>query len=233
MDFLQSLLDNTSLPFLTALLLGLMTAISPCPLATNITAIAFISKDMENRRKVFFNGLIYTLGRAISYTAIGVVLFFGASTFSVAGFFQQWGERLLGPLLLIIGIFMLDIIRINFPGLGKLGDKMEQNPKKGFWQVLLLGIVFALAFCPYSGLLYFGMLIPITIASPSGLFLPVIFAVATGLPVIVLAWMLAFTVSEVGSFYNKLKTFEKWFRKVIAVVFILVGLYYIFIFFIP
>jgi len=233
MDFLQSLLDNTSLPFLTALLLGLMTAISPCPLATNITAIAFISKDMENRRKVFFNGLIYTLGRAISYTAIGVVLFFGASTFSVAGFFQQWGERLLGPLLLTIGIFMLDIIRINFPGLGKLGDKMEQNPKKGFWQVLLLGIVFALAFCPYSGLLYFGMLIPITIASPSGLFLPMIFAVATGLPVIVLAWMLAFTMSEVGSFYNKLKTFEKWFRKVIAVVFILVGLYYIFIFFIP
>lgn len=233
MDFLQSLLDNTSLPFLTALLLGLMTAISPCPLATNITAIAFISKDMENRRRVFLNGLIYTLGRAISYTAIGVILYFGASTFSIAGFFQQWGERLLGPLLLIIGIFMLDIIRINFPGLGKLGDKMEQNPKKGFWQVLLLGIVFALAFCPYSGLLYFGMLIPITIASPSGLFLPMIFAVATGLQVIVLAWMLAFTVSEVGSFYNKLKTFEKWFRKVVAVVFILVGLYYIFIFFIP
>jgi threonine/homoserine/homoserine lactone efflux protein len=162
-----------------------------------------------------------------------VILYFGASTFSIAGFFQQWGERLLGPLLLIIGIFMLDIIRINFPGLGKLGDKMEQNPKKGFWQVLLLGIVFALAFCPYSGLLYFGMLIPITIASPSGLFLPMIFAVATGLPVIVMAWMLAFTVSEVGSFYNKLKTFEKWFRKVVAVVFILVGLYYIFIFFIP
>ncbi|HOI31375.1 MAG: aromatic aminobenezylarsenical efflux permease ArsG family transporter [Bacteroidales bacterium] len=233
MDFLQSLLDNTSLPFLTALLLGLMTAISPCPLATNITAIAFISKDIENQRKVFINGLIYTFGRAISYTAIGVILFFGASTFSVAGFFQQWGERLLGPLLLIIGIFMLDIIRINFPGLGKLGDKMEQNPKKGFWHVLLLGIVFALAFCPYSGLLYFGMLIPITIASPSGLYLPVIFAVATGLPVIVLAWMLAFTVSEVGSFYNKLKTFEKWFRKVVAVVFILAGLYYSFIYFIP
>ncbi|MBU1370177.1 MAG: sulfite exporter TauE/SafE family protein [Bacteroidetes bacterium] len=233
MDFLQSLLDNTSLPFLTAFVLGLMTAISPCPLATNITAIAFISKDMENRRRVFLNGLIYTLGRAISYTAIGVILFFGASTFSVAGFFQQWGERLLGPLLVLIGIFMLDLIRINFPGLGKLGDKMEQNSKKGFWQVLLLGMVFALAFCPYSGLLYFGMLIPITVASPSGLYLPVIFAVATGLPVIVLAWMLAFTVSEVGSFYNKLKTFEKWFRKVIAVVFILVGLYYIFIFFIP
>lgn len=232
MDFLQNILDATSLPFVTALILGLMTAISPCPLATNITAIAFISKDIENKRKVFINGIIYTLGRAVSYTALGLILYFGASTFSVAGFFQQWGERLLGPLLLIIGIFMLDVIRINFPGLGKLGEKMEQDQKRGFWKVLLLGMVFALAFCPYSGLLYFGMLIPITVASPEGLYLPLIFAIATGLPVIVLAWMLAYTVSEVGSFYKKLKTFELWFRRIVAVVFIIVGIYYISIFFI-
>ncbi|MBS4061387.1 MAG: sulfite exporter TauE/SafE family protein [Bacteroidetes bacterium] len=232
MDFLQNILDATSLPFVTALILGLMTAVSPCPLATNITAIAFISKDMENKRKVFMNGIIYTIGRAISYTVLGLILYFGASTFSVAGFFQQWGERLLGPLLLIIGIFMLDLIRINFPGLGKLGEKMEQDQKRGFWKVLLLGMVFALAFCPYSGLLYFGMLIPITVASPEGLYLPLVFAIATGLPVIVLAWMLAYTVSEVGSFYKKLKTFEVWFRRIVAVVFIIVGIYYISIFFI-
>jgi cytochrome c-type biogenesis protein len=232
MDFLQNILDATSLPFVTALILGLMTAISPCPLATNITAIAFISKDMENKRKVFMNGIIYTIGRAISYTVLGLILYFGASTFSVAGFFQQWGERLLGPLLLIIGIFMLDLIRINFPGLGKLGEKMEQDQKRGFWKVLLLGMVFALAFCPYSGLLYFGMLIPITVASPEGLYLPLVFAIATGLPVILLAWMLAYTVSEVGSFYKKLKTFEVWFRRIVAVVFIVVGIYYISIFFI-
>jgi cytochrome c-type biogenesis protein len=232
MDFLQNILDATSLPFVTALILGLMTAISPCPLATNITAIAFISKDMENKRKVFMNGIIYTLGRAVSYTALGLILYFGASTFSVAGFFQQWGEKLLGPLLLIIGIFMLDVIRINFPGLGKLGEKMEQDQKRGFWKVLLLGMIFALAFCPYSGVLYFGMLIPITVASPEGLYLPLVFAIATGLPVIVLAWMLAYTVSEVGSFYKKLKTFELWFRRIVAVVFIVVGIYYISIFFI-
>ncbi|PKP51991.1 MAG: cytochrome C biogenesis protein [Bacteroidetes bacterium HGW-Bacteroidetes-1] len=231
MDFLQNILDATSLPFLTAFVLGLMTAISPCPLATNITAIAFISKDIENKKKVFLNGLIYTLGRAITYTLIGMILFFGANTFSIAGFFQKWGEKILGPLLVIIGIFMLDIIRINFPGIGKFGEKLENNKKKGFWQVLLLGIVFALAFCPYSGLLYFGMLIPITIASPTGLYLPFIFAIATGLPVIILAWMIAYTISEVGGFYNKLKVFEKWFRKIIAFVFIAVGLYYISIFF--
>lgn len=231
MEFLQNILDTTSLPFLTALILGLMTAISPCPLATNITAIAFISKDIDNKRKVFLNGLIYTLGRAISYTSLGIILYFGASTFSIAGFFQQWGERLLGPLLLIIGIFMLDIIRINFPGLGKLGEKMEKQQKRGFWKVLLLGMVFALAFCPYSGVLYFGMLIPVTIASPEGLYLPLVFAIATGLPVIVLAYMLAYTVSEVGVFYKRLKSFELWFRRIVAAVFIIVGIYYISIFF--
>lgn len=230
MEFLQNILDTTSLPFLTALILGLMTAISPCPLATNITAIAFISKDIDNKRKVFLNGLIYTLGRAISYTSLGIILYFGASTFSIAGFFQQWGERLLGPLLLIIGIFMLDIIRINFPGLGKLGEKMEKQQKRGLWKVLLLGMVFALAFCPYSGVLYFGMLIPVTIASPEGLYLPLVFAIATGLPVIVLAYMLAYTVSEVGVFYKRLKTFELWFRRILAAVFIIVGIYYISIF---
>lgn len=231
MDFLQSILDNTSAPVMMALLLGLMTAISPCPLATNITAIAYISKDIESRRRVFINGLIYTLGRAISYTALGVILYFGASTFHIAGFFQTWGERLLGPLLLLIGIFMLGVIRLNFPELASLTGKMEQSQKKGFWHVLLLGIVFALTFCPYSGVLYFGMLIPITVASPTGLLLPPVFALATGLPVIVLAYVLAFMMSEVGSFYNKMKNFEMWFRKVVAVIFILVGIYYSIIFF--
>jgi cytochrome c-type biogenesis protein len=232
MDFLQSILDNTTAPILMALLLGFMTALSPCPLATNITAIAYISKDIESRRRVFTNGLIYTLGRAVSYTALGVILYFGASTFHIAGFFQTWGERLLGPLMLLIGLFMLGVFRLNFPGLSSLTGKMEQSQKKGFWHVLLLGIVFALAFCPYSGVLYFGMLIPITVASPSGLLLPPVFAVATGLPVILLAYVLAFMVSEVGNFYNKLKNFEMWFRKVVAVIFIIIGIYYTAIFFI-
>lgn len=231
MDFLQSILDNTTAPILMALLLGFMTALSPCPLATNITAIAYISKDIESRRRVFTNGLIYTLGRAVSYTALGVILYFGASTFHIAGFFQTWGERLLGPLMLLIGLFMLGVFRLSFTGLSSLTGKMEQSQKKGFWHVLLLGIVFALAFCPYSGVLYFGMLIPITVASPSGLLLPPVFAVATGLPVILLAYVLAFMVSEIGNFYNKLKNFEMWFRKVVAVIFILVGIYYSIIFF--
>lgn len=231
MEFLNTILENSSYVALTALILGLMTSISPCPLATNISAIGFISRDLSNRNRVFIRGLVYTLGRAISYTALGVILFFGASKFDVIRLFQGWGEKLLGPVLILIGLFMLDFIKLNIPGLN-ITERMGKRKSNGIWSTLLLGIVFALAFCPYSGVLYFGMLIPITIASPSGLFLPVIFAVATGLPVIIFAWLLAYAVGNVGQAYNKLKTFEIWFRRVVAVLFIVVGLYYVTIFFI-
>jgi cytochrome c-type biogenesis protein len=228
MDILQSFLENSQLPLLSAFILGLMTAISPCPLATNITAIGFISKDIESRKKVFFNGLIYTLGRAITYTAIGFIFFFSAEEIKISGFLQQWGEKILGPLLIIIGLFMLGVFNfIKIPGLAVLNNKMESSAKKGLWGVLLLGIVFALAFCPYSGVLYFGMLIPMTVSSASGLYLPVVFALATGIPVIIFAWLIAFSVGSLGNVYNRLKTFEFWFRRVVAVLFIGVGVYYI------
>lgn len=231
MEVLQNWLDATNVPFLTAFILGIMTAISPCPLATNITAIGFISKDIENRKKIFLNGLWYTLGRAISYSAVGIILYFGASKFHVARFFQANGEKFLGPLLIIVGILMLDIIRFRIPGISGIGDKMQNRKKNNWWSALLLGMLFALAFCPYSGVLYFGMLIPITISSPSGLFLPLVFAIATGLPVIIVAYLLAFSISSLGGFYNKVKVFEKWFRRIIAVVFIIVGFYYVYIFY--
>ncbi len=231
MEFLQTLFENSQLPLVSAFLLGLMTAISPCPLATNITAIGYISKDLENRRIVFYNGLIYTLGRAVSYTVIGLLFYFGAGQFQLSGFLQEWGEKLLGPLLVVIGLFMLGIFTLKIPGISWLTNRMEGHSKGGFWGVLMLGMVFALAFCPYSGVLYFGMLIPMTISSASGLYLPLIFALATGIPVILFAWLIAFSLGSIGSFYAKLKTFEYWFRRVIAVLFIAVGIYYIQIYF--
>lgn len=226
MEFLQSILENTEIPFFTAFILGLMTAISPCPLATNITAIGFISKDMQDRRQVFFNGLIYTFGRSITYTLIGLIFFFGASQFKVAGFIQTWGEKIIGPLLIVIGLFMLDIIKLNVPGFSSLTGKIEERSGKSFGGVLLLGILFALAFCPYSGVLYFGMLIPMTVSSVSGLYLPIIFALGTGIPVIIFAWLIAFSVNSIGNTYNKLKTFEIWFRRIVSILFIGVGTYY-------
>jgi cytochrome c biogenesis protein CcdA len=230
-SWLQTILENSQYAALTAFILGLMTAISPCPLATNISAIGFISRDLDNRRRVFIKGLVYTLGRAISYTALGVILFLGASKMKVTMLFQGWGEKLLGPLLIMIGLLMLDFIKIRFPGFSGVTEKMGEHSKKSYWGTLFLGMVFAMAFCPYSGVLYFAMLIPMTITSASGLYLPVVFAVATGLPVIIFAWLLAYAVGNVGKLYNQIKTFELWFRRIVAVLFILVGIYYIAVFF--
>lgn len=233
MEYLDQLLSQSNFPIFSAFLLGIMTAISPCPLATNITATAYISKNLGDKRKIFFNGLVYTLGRAVSYTAIGLILFFGASKFDVSSFFNTYGERLLGPLLFIIGIFMLDLISIKFPGVGSITNKLNGEKIRGkYWGALLMGMIFALAFCPYSGVLYFGMLIPLSISQTNGLILPVVYAIATGLPVIIIAYLLAFTLSGVGNFYNKVKSFEFWFRKVAALIFIIAGLYFTYIFFI-
>ena len=227
MDFLTGLLENSTMPWISALVLGFMTSISPCPLATNITAIGFISKDIDNRNRVFINGLLYTLGRAITYTAIALVLYLGADRCKFSGFFQQYGEKILGPLLIIIGLFMLDVIKIKFPGMSGLSSKMENKSRWSYFDAILLGMLFALAFCPYSDVLYFGMLVPMTISSASGLYLPVLFAIATGIPVIIVSWILAYTLSGIGGFYNKIKSFEIWFRRVIAILFIIVGIYYI------
>ena len=146
----------------------------------------------------------------------------------MARFFQEYGEKLLGPLLIIVGIIMLDLIKIKFPSFFNISQKIENRGKKGSgWSSFLIGVLFALAFCPYSGILYFGMLIPLTISSSYGLFLPFVFAVATGLPVIIIAYLLAFSISSLGGFYNKVKSFEKWFRRIVSILFILVGLYYV------
>ncbi len=231
MEYLQALLDQYNIPILSAFILGLMTAISPCPLATNITATAFISKNISNKRMVFLSGVVYSLGRAFSYTAIGLALYFGASKFHVARFLNQNGEKYLGPLLLVIGLIMLNIIKLNFLGKSNFSERLSEKFKdKGLLGSFLIGVVFALAFCPYSGALYFGVLIPMTIANADGLYLPIIFAFGTGLPVILFTYLLAFTAGKISSFYTKITKIEKVMRYVAGVVFILTGLYYILIF---
>ena len=123
---------------------------------------------------------------------------------------------------------MLDVIKIKFPGMNKLSSKMEKKSRWGYFDATLLGMVFALAFCPYSGVLYFGMLVPMTITSASGLYLPILFALATGIPVIIFAWILAFSIGSIGGVYNMMRNFEIWFRRVVAVLFIIVGVYSVF-----
>jgi len=226
MEVLKTFLENSQFPIISAFVLGLMTAISPCPLATNITAIAYIGKDIENKRRVFLNGFIYTFGRAISYTAIGLIFYFGIGQFNVSSFFQTWGEKILGPLLILFGLMMLGILKLAFGNMNSVVEKYTENKKLNFWTVLVIGILFALAFCPYSGVLYFGLLIPMTVTSVKGLYLPIVFAFATGLPVIIFAYLLAYTISGVGKLYNRIQIFEKWFRYIVAVIFMAVGIYY-------
>ena len=235
MDWLQTMLDNSTTPVLTAFLLGLLTAISPCPLATNIAAIGYISKDIVDRRSAFRKGLLYALGRLAAYTILGIVLIGvirrGASMFGIQNFIGTLGEQLLGPLLIIIGTLMLFSSKLNLPQFGFKGNG-EKIAKKNGWGAFLLGCLFAMAFCPSSGMFYFGMLIPMSSTASMGYLMPAVFAVATALPVLIVAWILAFSASEIGKFYGMVKSMERWISFVVAIIFLLVGFYYSYITFI-
>ncbi len=203
MEYLQNLLEGSTVPAVTAFLLGLLTAISPCPLAANIAAIGYLSKDIENKQRVFRNGVLYTFGRILAYTLLGaallIVLRQGASVFTIEKTLARWGEPSIAPVLAAIGLFLLFGHRLDLPKFGFRGSG-ERIARRGGWGSLLLGMLFSLAFCPTSGVFYFGMLIPLSAAEPGGYFLPAVFAAATGLPVVVAAWLLAYSVAGIGVF---------------------------------
>ncbi len=229
MEWLQSLLDNSTTPALTAFLLGLMTALSPCPLATNIAAIGYIGKNIGNRRRIFRNGLLYALGRVIAYTLLGIVLILllrtGAGMFGIQKFIGKYGQLLLGPALLATGLFLLFGSRLRLPSFGFRGDG-ERIARRGGWGAIWLGVLFALAFCPTSGVFYFGMLIPMSATAAAGCLLPVLFAVATALPVVAVAWILAFSMQRIGGFYGKMQTVRKRLNQVVGTLFTALGVYY-------
>jgi len=227
MAFMEAM-GTSNIPLLAAFFIGLMTAISPCPLATNITAIAYASKRIDNSKHTLWVGFLYTLGRMFTYVVIAsLVVWVGIKTQAMALFLQKYGEIILGPFLIIIGILMLDLIKFNFSQKNdKLGALKEKLASKGLIGAFLLGVVFALAFCPFSAVLFFGMLIPLAIQAGDGFVIPAVFAFATGLPVILSSFILVKSVNKLGAIMNKVQAFELWMRKIIAVIFILVGIYY-------
>jgi cytochrome c-type biogenesis protein len=232
MEWLNDLAQNRDTPLVAAFALGLLTAIAPCPLATNITATAFIAKTITSRKKVLLSGFLYTLGRMLSYTLIGAIIYFGASKFHVARLFQGNGEKYIGFILIIIGLIMLDAIRLNFIKGLNITDKLSERFKtQGLLGSFLLGALFALAFCPYSGALFFAMLIPMTISSSAGLSLPVVFSLGTGLPVILFAFVIAYSMQKLGMYFAAITKVEKVMRVVAGITFIATGLYYINIYF--
>ena len=229
MEWLQTLSENSGMPILTAFALGLLTALSPCPLATNIAAVGFISRDIEDRHRIFRNGLLYTMGRIVAYTLLGIVLIGilkeGASMFGIQKFISRYGELAIGPALFVIGLFMLFGHRLSLPSLGFKGNG-EALARHGGWGAFLLGVLFALAFCPSSGVLYFGMLIPMSATTTAGWLLPIVFAIATALPVLVIAWILAFSAQHIGVVYGRMQTIQKWMNTVVGLLFIAIGIYY-------
>ena len=222
--FLTDLYAHASGPVISSLLLGLLMAIAPCPMTINVTAMGYIGKDLTQPRKIFINGLFYTLGTIASYSGLALILYFGADQFRISSVFQQYSEYIIGPLLLLIGLYMLGLFRIDLPGFSRLTGRFQNRKSFRAWDSFLIGLVFALAFCPYSGVLYFGMLIPLVLATSSP-WLPLVFSLAAGIPIVIFAWLLAFTVSGVGRLFNRLKTIEFWFRKAVALLFIGIGIY--------
>ena len=230
MEWLHSLLDSSTTPILTALLLGLITALSPCPLATNIAAIGYIARQISSKKQIFRNGLLFTLGKVIAYTLLGAALIVliqgGSSMFGLQKFISKYGEILIGPTLVVIGGFMLFGHKLRLPGFRFNTDKGEQLAHRGGWGAFILGIIFALAFCPSSGIFYFGMLIPMSATFPWGYILPVFFAITSALPVIIFAWIIAFSAKHIGKIYSKMQTIQKWLNITVGILFTTIGIYY-------
>ena len=224
---LGGITGNLNIPVLSALLLGLITAISPCPLATNIAAIAYVSRKVTERRYAVITGALYTLGRMFSYSIIGVLIIVaGLEIPGVATFLQDFGEQVLGPLLIVVGVIMLSINKIPLSlGGGKLSSIGGKVADWGMIGGFLLGALFALAFCPYSAVLFFGVLIPLALKSAGGVTLPAVYAIGTGLPVLVFGMLLSLGVARVSTWLNAVTRAEKIIRVAVSIIFIGVGIY--------
>lgn len=211
----------------SALWLGIMTSISPCPLATNIAAVSFVGKRVSNPRLVLLAGVMYTLGRMFTYLVIGGLLvsaLLSAPWLSHA--LQKYMNKLLGPVLIVVGMILLELIDLKLTG-GGISNKMEKRVDRwGIWGAALLGSLFALTFCPISAALFFGSLIPLALQNESGIILPAVYGFGTALPVFLFALLIALGARSIGKAYNRIATFEKWARRVTGMVFIGVGVYY-------
>ena len=221
--------DIMAMPVVAAFSLGLLTAISPCPLATNIAAIAYISNRASERKYAVSTSALYTLGRILAYSVIGMLIIrVGLEVPGVAMFLQSTGERVLGPILIAVGIILLNIHRIRVgSGNVKLSSLGERVSRWGMVGGFLLGILFALAFCPYSAVLYFGLLIPLALKSSGGLALPAVFAIGTGLPVLIFGIALSFGVTRVSSWFDRITRAQTTIRIVTSWILIGIGIYYV------
>jgi len=210
----------------TALWLGILTSISPCPLSTNIVAVSYVGQRVGSGRAVLMSGALYTTGRSLVYLALGATSVWSLmSLVSVSSFLQGTFSRLLGPLLIALGLLLLGVFEFAVPSVA-VGDGLRTRvDRAGVWGAGVLGLVFALAFCPVSAGLFFGGLVPLAVERRSPLLLPLVYGIGTALPVAVFAVLLAAGVGWLGKALDRVQAFEIWARRVTAVVFIGVGVY--------
>jgi cytochrome c biogenesis protein CcdA len=212
---------------LSALWLGILTAISPCPLATNIAAISFIGRKSGQKSHVIGSGLIYAAGRTAVYMALGMVIMAGMLGISeISLFLQKYINEVLGPILILLGLVLLGWLGAS-ASLQINSARLQEKARSGsiFWAAPL-GMLFALSFCPVSAGLFFGGLIPLAIKSQSSLLIPAVYGIGTALPVVVFAFIIAFMSSYVGNVFNRLSQIELWVRYIAGTAFILAGIYY-------
>jgi cytochrome c-type biogenesis protein len=219
-------MELTSVPVISALWLGILTSVSPCPLAGNIAAVSFIIKGGTRTSAVLSRGVAYTLGRSLAYLALGWVI--SASLLNVpslAYFLQTQMPKVLGPMLIITGLLLLGLFSFAMPGISVSQEGAEKLRKAGVPGAFVMGMLFALAFCPVSAAFFFGSLIPLTVSQSSTIALPLIYGVGTGLPVLLFALIIVFGISTVGRIFHVVSKTEVWVRRVTAVVMIAVGVY--------
>jgi cytochrome c biogenesis protein CcdA len=216
---------------LSALWLGILTSISPCPLASNIAAVSFIGKRVSSTPQVLLSGLAYTIGRAVTYLALGALVVAGVLSIpGLSNFLQKYINKILGPILILVGMFLLELIRLNISW-SLASDKMQGRVEKaGVLGAGLLGILFALSFCPISAALFFGSLIPLSLKHGSRFLLPSLYGIGTAMPVAVFAVLIAIGAQSLGAAFTKLTQIEWWVRRITGAIFILVGIYYCLVF---
>ncbi len=214
--------------FLTAFWLGILTSISPCPLATNIAAVSFLSKRAVHPKIVLLSGISYTIGRVLAYALLGSLIVKSLlSVPVVANLLQKYMNKALGPILIITGFFLLDIVKFNIPSLVISEKHQKKIVGSGIFGACILGFIFALSFCPISAALFFGSLIPLAVNNKFGLSLPFVYGIGTGLPVLLFAFLIALGVTSLSRWFNRLTRLEYYMRKITGAIFILVGLYYV------
>jgi cytochrome c-type biogenesis protein len=219
-------MQNFYFDIISAFWLGILTSISPCPLATNIAAVSFISRNLGSSRKVLWSGLLYAVGRMLTYVVIAILAVASLLSLPEVSFFLESNmHKIIGPLLIVVGIILLDVIPISFSASLVSSSVQEKAGKWGIWGSGLLGIIFALTFCPLSAALFFGSLIPLAIDGKSAVMMPSVYGLGTALPVIVFALVMVFSVKSIGKIFDKLTQIEKWARKLTAIIFIGAGFY--------